>query len=125
MATGTSELREMIERNLRPRDWFVALVAGDGDMPASERKAGLLVFRERVVRCLECRARMALVATITPGFSGELSLMFVGVAIDALREFDLEPGTRASRHMTRGALHLGMRKREWESSLGMVRDGKC
>lgn len=53
------------------------------------------MLRQGVSRALEGSPRVALLAPVAPWASGELPLMFIRMAIDALRKFDLEPGVVA------------------------------
>ena len=67
---------------------------------------------------------MTLLAAIPPGCSRKLSLVLILVAIHAERVLDLESRLLARRNMTGRALHLGMRKDQWEARLRMIPNQK-
>jgi hypothetical protein len=69
---------------------LVTLVASHRLMPTREGKTGFLVLIKGVIRGLESGSIMTLFAAILPRRSGELALVFILVAIDALRKLDLE-----------------------------------
>ncbi len=64
---------------------------------------------------------MALFAAILPRCARELALVFIFVAINALRELDLVAGILAGRGMAGGAGYLLVRERKREGGLGVIR----
>ena len=101
---------------------LMAVVAGDGFMSPRQREIRLLVLDQRVGRRLERRPRVAWLASIAPRRAGKLPLMFIGVAIHALGELDLEFRVVPCGHMARSTFHTGVRKDQWESRLCMISD---
>lgn len=79
-------------------------------MPPGERKAGLLVFGQRVVRGLESCSRVTLLATVAPRIGRELTPMLILVAIHAERKLDLVARSLAGRDMAVSALQLAVRR---------------
>jgi len=90
-------------------------------MSSGERETGVLVFRHGVVRLLEGSPIVTLFAAVAPRSCRELALVFVLVAIQALRKLDLVSSIFACRNVARFALHCCMRKSEREFSLSMIR----
>jgi len=70
--------------------------------------------------CLESRAVVALLATIAPRSRRELSIVFVLVAIDALRKLQFEYCALTGRRVTRHAFDGRMRECEREAGIRMV-----
>ena len=68
---------------------------------------------------------MTLLATVFPWRAGELALVYILVAIDALRKLDLELRFLSCRNVAGGALDLSMWKYQGEAGLGVIRDGEC
>ena len=75
-------------------------------MAASELEAGLFVLGERKRRRLESLQRVALLALIQPGRSGELRLVLVVVAVQAAGELDLVKRVLPLRDMALRALEF-------------------
>lgn len=67
---------------------LVAVRAGNGRMNSGKGKTRVLVLRNREGRAMKVSYRVAILATILVGCSGELLVMGVLVAIRAGREFD-------------------------------------
>ena len=122
MARGAIEASEMVWRYFRTGHGLMALVAGYCSMASREREARLLVLGERVSGGLESGPRVALLAAIPPRRTRELPLMFIGVTIEALCEFDFELRVVASRHVARCAFHVRMGKDQRETCLCVVGD---
>jgi hypothetical protein len=90
----------------RPREGrcrLVAIAAQDSQMAAGELEAGLFVLGEPKCRRLESLDRVALLALIQPGRSGELRLVLVVVAVQATGELDLIKRVSALRDVALGA----------------------
>ena len=115
-----TELSEVISNYFGANRGLVALDTCNCHVTTGQWEAGLLVHRERVAGGFERLPVVALFASVVPGGSGELSFVFVHVAIDAKREFDFEACVVSGRYMAGGALHRSVRKRQRESSLRMV-----
>ena len=73
---------EVIERNLRPDRWLVAIDTCHRLVSAGQWERRRLMFGQRVVGRLESGPSVALFTTITPWSNGELALVFVLVAIN-------------------------------------------
>ena len=108
MAGGAFDPGEVKDRDVGSSHGLMALTASNRDMASRQRKTGLLVRRESNVGTLKGVALVALFAAISPGFAGELAFVHVFMAIDALRELDLEAGKLAGWDVTRLALHFSV-----------------
>jgi len=97
MTSCTCSLIEVVQRYFCTECGFVTFDAGNCFMSTGKREDGLLMFRESVIRCLECCSVVAPLAAIVPGRIRKLPLMFIGVAIDATGELDLESSGVAGR----------------------------
>ena len=75
-------------------------------MTAGELEAGLFVLGERKRRRLESLKRVALLALIQPGRSGELRLVLVVVAVQATGELDFVKRVLSLRDVALGAFEL-------------------
>src|SRR6266849_1161593 len=89
VATCATQLIEVIERNCRPRQRLMAVVASNRHVAARQGETRRLMFGNREVRSLERSSVVTLFAAILPGGTSELALVFIFVAIYAFREFDL------------------------------------
>lgn len=83
------------------------------------------MFGKREVRSLERGPVVALFAVILPGCARKLTLVFVFVAINALRELDFVAGILAGRRMTGSARYLLMREHYRIVGFGMIRNSEC
>lgn len=119
------ELTEMVGYYLCTGHRLVACVALYRQVTPRERKRRFLVICQREACGLEGGSIVALLTAVAPWLACKLAFVLVLVAIHASRELDFEFRRRASRHMTRGTLHLRMRRCKWKAGLGMVCHGKC
>jgi len=122
MATGATEIVEVVDRNLGASGCFVAVDAGYRLVSASEREARPLMLLQCVVRTLEGGSVMALLAAVEPGGTRELARVLVLMAIDAERKVDLVTGRLTGWGMAIGALYLGVRGDQRKAGFGMIRD---
>ena len=120
VATGATELLEVVRHQLLANGRLVALVAGHSPMPARQWPTRLLVRRQRVARALEGGPSVALFAAIEPGRGGKLPLMLVPMAIHAALELDLVAGCLPRRSVAVGALHLFVRKDQWKFAFCVI-----
>lgn len=118
------EVGEVIRRYFRTGHGLVAVIAGHRDMASGKWEAGLLVLGECVVCRLKGRPCMALLASVPPRRARKLPLVFIGVAIHALRELDFELRILARGHVALGTLHTGVREDQREPSLRVVGGGE-
>ena len=103
----------------------MALIASHCHVRSRQRKAALLVHRQRVIDCLERRPGVALLATIPPRSGRKLPPVRVFMAIRAQGKTDLEPRLRSRRRVALFAPHALMRTHQREASVRMLCGGKC
>lgn len=121
MATGATELVEMVERHAGTGRRFVAFIAGHRLMSPRERETGLLVFCKSVAGGIEGSPGVALFTAIVPWSRRELASVLILMTIDAQAKADFEACILAGRNMAVGAFDLGMRRHKREAGLRMIR----
>lgn len=90
------------------RGYRMALVASHREMRSGQGEAALLVEHDRVRRRLKAFYCMALLTLIVVRCAGELTVVRIAVAINALRKGDFVLRGRARRSMAFGAGHNGV-----------------
>lgn len=109
MADGAGSVVELVQNDLlelRRGAFLMAIGTGGREMSPRERKAGLLMLRQRECRGMIALQVMALLAAVEIGRGGKLALMIVLMAVHAFGELDLVERVLALRNMTAGALHF-------------------
>lgn len=124
MATGATERTEVKSRRVKASDGLMAVNAGNREMSAGEREGGLLMLRDGVVGGFEAEASMAALALVSPWFRRELALVFVLVAIDALRRANLVADHFVNGVVALLTLDLSVRSNQRECGFGVFRDSK-
>ncbi len=122
VATGTRQALPVIYRRGLPLDrsfcssrhkrsgcaWLVAVVTGHRDVAAGQHKAGLLVLGQREGGWPITSQRVALLAAVEVGSGCELSLVLIGVAVQAALELELVQSVSALGNMALLATNLDM-----------------
>ena len=85
---------------------FVAIVTGDCGVRSRQRVACLLMHGHGESRLVEILYGMAILASVSVGRGSKLIVMWVFMAIQAGREFDLVDGVLARWEVALVALHL-------------------
>src|SRR5260370_38016987 len=123
---SAAEILEVVERLGVGRRRLVAIVAGHGNVAASQREAALLVPCDGEIRHLPGIAVVALFASVLPWIAADLSLVLVVVvAIGASGEFDFVLRVFACGYVARGAFDVGVRRNQRVLGFGVVRSREC
>lgn len=111
VATGAAEIGKMIWRYFRTGQRLVTVIAGHCLVSAGEGEAGFLMLGKRVTGGLERSAVVAVFTLVVPRSSCKLAIVLILVAIEALREAQLEARVFACGDVARSAGHFFVRKR--------------
>jgi len=122
VAGCAAQLIEMVRYYFCTGQWRVAFVARHRQMAARKWESRTHVLLKREAGRLERCPVVALIAAIAPWVTCELALMFIAVAVNAVRELDLEFRRSTRRYMASGASHFCMLEVERETGACMVRD---
>src|SRR5437764_14401356 len=111
VADRAGPIVELVQHDLlelRSGALFVAIGTRGGEMSTGQRKAGLLVLRQREGRRMIALQVVTLLAAVQIRRRSKLALVIVLMTVHALAELDLVQRVLALRKMTAGALHFGV-----------------
>lgn len=120
MTSGAGLLTEMVRHQFCAGHRLVTVVALHRGVRAGQGKVRLAVSIHVVVGGLEGGAGVALVAAVEPGRGSELTVVFILVAVHALRESEFESRCGACGHVALGTFHSRVRKRQRKAGLCMI-----
>ena len=122
MAGGAAQVAEVEDSRAFTLWCFVAINAGYGRVPASQREARLLVPCNIERRVVEAILAVATLAAVEVRRSCKLVVVDILMAVEALRRLDAEYRCSSRRYMAFGAGYVGMFRSQRKVGFAVIRN---